>query len=206
MLDNKYLEDLIERYPQLISCIEDFTMTFELLCKVFERKNKLLIAGNGGSASDADHIAGELLKSFSIKQSVKNSSLNVALAKHLQPAFPAIPLANLTGIFTAFSNDCEYDWTFAQLVYGLGQAGDCLLAISTSGNSKNIINAVNVAKAQGMFVVGLSGASGGNLKNLCDVCICVPETETFKIQELHLPIYHCLCLMLEEHFFNNAEK
>lgn len=206
MRDNKYLKDLIERYPQLISCIEDFTMAFELLCKVFERKNKLLIAGNGGSASDADHIAGELLKSFSIKQSVKNSSLNVVLAKHLQPALPAIPLANLTGIFTAFSNDCEYDWTFAQLVYGLGQAGDCLLAISTSGNSKNIINAVNVAKAQGMFVVGLSGVSGGNLKNLCDVCICVPETETFKIQELHLPIYHCLCLMLEEHFFNNAEK
>ena len=114
-------------------------------------------------------------------------------------------MANLTGIFTAFSNDCEFDWSFAQLVYGLGQPGDCLLAISTSGNSKNIINAVKIAKVRKMSVIGLSGASGGGLKKLSDVCICAPETETFKIQELHLPIYHCLCLMLENHFFNNAE-
>lgn len=205
MLDNKHLKGLIERYPQLISCVEDFTVAFEVLCKVFERKNKLLIAGNGGSASDADHIAGELLKSFSIKQNVSDSFINAELAKHLQPALPVIPLANLTGIFTAFSNDCEFDWSFAQLVYGLGQPGDCLLAISTSGNSKNIINAVKIAKVRKMSVIGLSGASGGGLKKLSDVCICAPETETFKIQELHLPIYHCLCLMLENHFFNNAE-
>lgn len=201
MLDNKHLKGLIERYPQLISCVDDFMVAFKLLCKVFERKNKLLIAGNGGSASDADHIAGELLKSFSIKQTVNDSFINTELAKHLQPALPAIPLANLTGIFTAFSNDCEFEWAFAQLVYGLGQPGDCLLAISTSGNSKNIINAVSVAKERGMSVVGLSGISGGALKKLSDVCICAPETETFKIQELHLPVYHCLCLMLENHFF-----
>ena len=205
MLNNKYFKELIERYPQLISCEEDFAKVFSLLCKTFERKNKLLIAGNGGSASDADHIAGELLKSFSIKQSVRNSSMDAELAKHLQPALPAIPLANLTGVFTAFGNDCEFDWGFAQLVYGLGQSGDCLLAISTSGCSKNILNAVKVAKATELSIIGLSGASGGNLKHLCDVCICVPETETFKIQELHLPIYHCLCLMLEDHFFNNAK-
>lgn len=204
MLDNKYLKSLTERYPQLIYCVEDFVLVFEHLCKVFERKNKLLIAGNGGSAADADHIAGELLKSFSIKQSVKDHSIDAELACHLQPALPVIPLANLTSIFTAFSNDCEFEWTFGQLVYGLGQRGDCLLAISTSGNSENIINAVNVAKVRGISVVGLSGASGGSLKKLSDVCICVPETETFKIQELHLPIYHCLCQMLENHFFNNA--
>lgn len=201
MLNNKHLQELFERYPQLIPCQKDLELAFQCLCEIFETKHKLLIAGNGGSASDSDHIAGELLKSFSIKQSVKSDIYPKNLAEHLQPALPAIPLANLHGIFTAFGNDCEFDWGFAQLIHGLGQPGDGLLALSTSGNSKNIINAVKVAKAKGLCVIGLSGDTGGKLKALMDVCICVPENETFKIQELHLPIYHCLCLMLEDHFF-----
>ncbi len=203
MLSNKFLQDLFERYPQLSVCREDLSLAFKILCNTFEARCKLLVIGNGGSASDSDHIAGELLKSFAIKQSVKSNLLPKDLAEHLQPALPVIPLANLHGIFTAFGNDCEFEWGFAQLVYGLGQSGDCLLALSTSGNSQNIINAVKVAKAKGLCIIGLSGENGGQLKNLSDVCICVPEKETFKVQELHLPVYHCLCLMLEDHFFNH---
>ncbi len=195
------LLNLIQRYPQLESCERDIEAAFCLLRNTFQQKRKVLIAGNGGSASDADHIAGELLKAFAVKKAPE--SLPQPLSQHLQHALPAIPLANLTGICSAFQNDCEPEWAFAQLTFGLGTEGDCLWCLSTSGNSKNILNAAQVAHAKGMKVLGLTGETGGQLKPLCDVCICVPEQETFKIQELHLPIYHSLCLQLESYFFDS---
>lgn len=201
MLVEAILGDLEARYPQLESCRSCILAGFELLRDVFSKEHKWLVAGNGGSASDADHIAGELLKVFECPEKLENSQLPLDLSLHLQHALPVIPLANLHGIYSAFSNDCEPDWAFAQLVWGLGQSQDGLWALSTSGNSRNILNAIRVARAKRMKVLGLSGASGGAMKALCDVCICVPEVQTFKIQELHLPIYHALCRMLEVHFF-----
>ena len=203
-MDNLHLKTLIQRYPQLECCKADIASAFDLLCSIFEACNKLLVAGNGGSASDADHIAGELLKAFGKKGELKNSGLPEALKCRLQHAFPVIPLANLHGAFTAYSNDNAPEWAFAQLSYALGNSGDGLWALSTSGNSENILHAAQVARAKQMNVLGLTGQSGGQLRELCDVCICVPEEETFKVQELHLPIYHCLCLMLEEHFFGKC--
>ena len=203
-MDSSPLKTLIQRYPQLGCCATDIVAAFELLRSIFEAQGKLLVAGNGGSASDADHIAGELLKAFSKKTCLANSGLPETLACHLQHALPAIPLANLHGAFTAYSNDNAPAWAFAQLTYALGTSGDGLWALSTSGNSENILHATEVARAKGMKVLGLTGQSGGQLRALCDVCICVPEKETFKIQELHLPIYHTLCLMLEEHFWGKC--
>lgn len=203
-MDNIHIKTLIQRYPQLRQCEIDIISAFELLCTIFETHNKLLVIGNGGSASDADHIAGELLKAFGKKHCLSHSGLSETLERHLQHALPVIPLANLHGAFTAYSNDNTPEWAFAQLTYALGKSGDSLWALSTSGNSENILHAAEVARAKQMKVLGLSGESGGQLRSLCDVCICVPEEETFKIQELHLPIYHCLCFMLEEHFFGKC--
>ena len=205
-MQNSRTIELFTRYPQLEVCRNAIGDVFAILCKTFAGKGKLLIAGNGGSASDADHIAGELLKAFKGPHALTDPSLPQDLALHLQHALPVIPLPNLSGILTAYSNDCEPDWAFAQLVWGLGQTGDCFLALSTSGNSKNILNAAKVARVKGMSVIGLTGQNGGTLKSLCDCCICVPEEETFKIQELHLPIYHNLCLGLEEHFWGKKPE
>lgn len=197
------LLDLFKRYPSLKSLRKSLEAGFHLLREGFQQSGKWLIAGNGGSASDADHIAGEWLKAFMIKQ--PPADVPEELACHLQHALPALPLANFIGLHTAFGNDCDPKWTFAQLTYALGKQGDGLLAISTSGNSENILNAVRVARAKRMKVLGLTGRSGGALKALCDVCVCTPEDETYKIQELHLPIYHCWCRMIEQHFFGSDE-
>lgn len=205
-MQNSRTAELFVRYPQLELCRNAIGDAFAILCKTFVEKGKLLIAGNGGSASDADHIAGELLKAFKGPYRLTDTNLPEELASHLQHALPVIPLSNLSGILTAYSNDCDPHWAFAQLVWGLGEAGDCFLALSTSGNSQNILNAAKIAHEKGMFVVGLTGQTGGALKPLCDCCICVPEKETFKIQELHLPIYHYLCLHLEEYFWSPKTK
>ena len=197
------LLDLIKRYPSLKPLRVSLEAGFHLLREGFQQSGKWLIAGNGGSASDADHIAGEWLKAFMIKQ--PPADIPEELARHLQHALPAIPLANFIGLHTAFGNDCDPKWAFAQLTYALGKQGDGLLAISTSGNSENILNAVRTARSKRMKVLGLTGCSGGALKALCDVCVCAPEDETYKIQELHLPIYHCWCRMIEQHFFGSDE-
>ncbi len=205
-MQSDHLSNLLQRYPRLEACKSDITEAFNLLRLCFGQQGKVLLAGNGGSASDCDHIAGELLKSFNIPGLVhlaESTHLSSEAQAHLQHALPAIPLANLTGIMSAFCNDCDPAWCFAQLVWGLGDKKDVLWALSTSGNSKNILHAIEVAKAKGMCVLGLSGHTGGKMKALCDVCICVPETVTYKVQELHLPIYHCLCLMLESYFFGH---
>lgn len=207
----KYLEELIERYPVLSSVKEEIKKSYELLEACYENGGKLLIAGNGGSCADAEHIVGELMKGFVKRRSVSDEfkealneidpELGSALAQKLQGGLAAIALTGHPGLSTAFLNDVDGEMIFAQQTYGYGKKGDVLLGISTSGNSKNVMYAMTAAKALGMKTIGLTGKDGGQLKHAADVTIVVPETETFKIQELHLPVYHALCLMLEERFF-----
>jgi len=206
-----YISQLIERYPQLDSIKNIINLSFNIIFNMFERGGKLIIAGNGGSASDAEHIVGELMKNFIKKRNLSktfieniskiNSEIAHYLIPRLQPGLPAICLSCHTSLNTACINDIDGNITFAQQMYGYGKEGDVFLAISTSGNAKNIIYASAVAKAKNIKVIALTGSDGGELKQLADVSIIVPETETYKIQELHMPIYHCICLMLEEHFF-----
>lgn len=202
---------LIGRYPQLDVCKEDISKAYELLEAAYSAGRKLLVCGNGGSASDSEHIVGELMKEFKLKRKVYSDQatalkeidpeLGQVLADNLQGALPAICLTGHSSLTTAFMNDANADLVFAQQVNGYGKAGDVFLGISTSGNSKNVLYAAVNAKAKGLKVIGLTGAKENKLMKYADVCIRVPETETYKIQELHLPVYHCLCLMLEEKFF-----
>lgn len=208
----KHVDLLIERYPMLKSIKKDIIETYLVLEDCYKKGNKLLIAGNGGSAADAEHIVGELMKGFKSQRKVdskfeeklikENIELGRILAKNLQGALPAIALDGHFALSTAYINDCEPLICFAQQVYGYGKEGDVFLGISTSGNSKNVIFAATVAHAKGMKVIGLTGANNSKLGQISDVCIKVPETEVYMIQELHLPVYHCLCLMLEDRFFN----
>lgn len=207
----KYLEELVERYPVLDVVKDDVWKAYELLEACYEQGGKLLIAGNGGSCADAEHIVGELMKGFVKRREVSDSFAEclrnadevrgAELAKKLQGGLPAIALTGHAGLSTAYLNDVDGDLIFAQQTYGYGRPGDVLIGISTSGNAKNVMYAMTVAKALGMKTIGLTGKDGGALKREADVSVVVPETETFKIQELHLPVYHALCLMLEERFF-----
>ena len=207
----KYLEELVERYPVLDAVKDDVRKAYELLEACYEQGGKLLIAGNGGSCADAEHIVGELMKGFVKRREVSDSFAEclrnadevrgAELAKKLQGGLPAIALTGHAGLSTAYLNDVDGDLIFAQQTYGYGRPGDVLIGISTSGNAKNVMYAMTVAKALDMKTIGLTGKDGGALKREADVSVVVPETETFKIQELHLPVYHALCLMLEERFF-----
>lgn len=211
----KYINLLIGRYPALDACKEDIIKAYTVLEECFKNGNKLLIAGNGGSCADAEHIVGELMKGFKLKRKCpeefakKLGSIDkdrgAVLAATLQGGLPAIALSGHQALNTAFINDVQGGGllTYAQQVYGYGMAGDVLLGISTSGNSKNVLNATVVAHAKGIKVIGLTGANGGELATVSDVAIKVPSTETYMIQELHLPVYHTLCLMLEERFFGD---
>lgn len=215
---NKQIKLLIERYPALSVCEEEIEKSYKVLEECFATGHKLLIAGNGGSCSDGEHIAGELMKGFKLQRKCTeefaeklksiDAERGAELAEKLQGGLPTIALDNHQALNTAYVNDVANGGllTYAQQVYGYGKAGDVLLGISTSGNSKNVAYATVVARAKGMKVIGLTGAKGGNLANVADVTIKVPETETYMIQELHLPIYHCLCLMLEEKFFGGENK
>jgi len=206
-----YIQQLIQRYPSLEGVKNDIKAAFDIIANSYANGGKLLIAGNGGSASDAEHIAGELMKTFEKKRNLPDSfiidikKVNIEIAEYLiprmQPGLPTIALSGHASLNTACINDIDGNITFAQQVYGYGNETDVLLAISTSGNSKNIMYAAAVAKAKKLKIIALSGGTGGALKNFADVSIIVPETETYKIQELHLPVYHCLCQMLENHFF-----
>jgi D-sedoheptulose 7-phosphate isomerase len=207
----RHIDTLIQRYPALALCKDDILTAYTTLCEAYTKECKLLVCGNGGSASDCEHIVGELMKEFKLKREVyKEQAANMkqideqlgsVLANHLQGALPAITLTSHSSLTTAFMNDSQPELVFAQQVNGYGKAGDVLLGISTSGNSMNVLYAAVTAKAKGLKVIGLTGQRESRLKSLADVCIQVPETETYKIQELHLPVYHCLCMMLEEHFF-----
>lgn len=208
-----HIENLINRYPQLKGIKREIEEAYCLLEACYRSGGKLLIAGNGGSAADAEHIAGELMKRFKIARPINREMaeklMNVdknrgkALAKNLECSLMAIPLVAHEALTTAYINDVDGLGVFAQQLFGYGRKGDVFLAISTSGNSENIINASVVAKAMGIKVIGLTGNTGGILANMADVTVCVPEQETYLIQELHLPIYHCWCLMLEERFFGD---
>ena len=213
-LDNrlmKHINLLVERYPSLESVKDDIVAAYLLVEECYENGGKLLVAGNGGSAADAEHIVGELMKGFKLPRKLKadfveklvaeNHELGSVLAENLQGALPAIALEGHHALSTAYMNDCEPLLCFAQQVNGYGKSGDVFLGISTSGNSKNVLFAAITAHARGMKVIGLTGAKDSKLKDMSDVCIKAPQTETYMIQELHLPIYHCLCLMLEDKFF-----
>ena len=207
----KHIELLLERYPSLKIVKDDIIGAYLLLEECYENHGKLLVAGNGGSAADAEHIVGELMKGFKMPRKLKinfaeklvaeNQELGTVLAENLQGALPAIALDGHPALSTAYMNDCEPLLCFAQQVNGYGRVGDVFLGISTSGNSKNVLYAATTAHAKGLKVIGLTGAKGGELAAVADVCVKAPETETYMIQELHLPIYHCLCLMLEDKFF-----
>lgn len=208
----KYIDLLVERYPSLESAKEEIIEAYLVLEESYDNGGKLLVAGNGGSAADAEHIVGELMKGFKMprkpeadfaeKLVAENQELGVVLAENLQGALPAIALDGHAALSTAYMNDCEPLLCFAQQVNGYGKSGDVFLGISTSGNSKNVLYAATTARAKGMKVIGLTGAKDSKLMDMSDVCIKAPQTETYMIQELHLPIYHCLCLMLEDKFFN----
>ena len=206
------LDDLVRRYPVLSSAKEDIAAAYEAMKDCYDHGGKLLIAGNGGSCADADHIVGELMKEFKKRRPI-DEKLREALVKadpaegnvladKLGYSLMALSLSNQQTLNTAFSNDVDGDYIYAQQILGYGRKGDVYLAISTSGNSRNILHAVPVAKALGITVVGLTGRTGGKLKAKADITICAPEDETYKVQELHLPIYHALCMMLEETYFS----
>ena len=210
-MKNKQIELLIERYPALEVVEDEIFDAYQILENCYAKGGKLLIAGNGGSAADAEHIVGELMKGFKLPRRAntefanklvdENKELGPILAENLQGALPAIALDGHPALSTAYMNDCEPLLCFAQQVNGYGKTGDVFLGISTSGNSKNVLYAATTAHAKGMKVIGLTGAKSSKLEQMSDVCIKVPQTETYMIQELHLPVYHCLCLMLEERFF-----
>lgn len=210
-----HIDLLVERYPKLDVCRQSIEDAFITLRDCYEHGGKLLVAGNGGSAADSEHIAGELMKRFEKPRPVPENFakklkevdpvLGADLAKNLEQGLMAIPLVAHEALTTAYINDVDGLGVFAQQLYGFGRRGDVFLGISTSGNSKNVLNATVVARAEGIKVIGLTGAKGGKLAEVSDVAIKAPETETYKVQECHLPIYHCLCLMLEDHFFGNND-
>ena len=205
------INDLVNRYPVLAKVRDDIEMVYKLLVECYENGGKVLIVGNGGSAADSEHIVGELMKGFIKNRPVSAEMYEAlvavdpvrgeALAKNLQGGLPAIALTAHTSLNTAFANDRDPVMIYAQQVNGYGKPGDVFLGISTSGNAENVMYAAVTAKAKGMKVLALTGKDGGKLAKVADVSIIVPEKETFKIQELHLPIYHVLCLMLEDHFY-----
>ena len=207
----KTLEVLFERCPALEACRADICEAAETICAAYHAGGKLLLCGNGGSAADAEHIVGELMKGFlkkrplppAVREKIKAAFPQDAdyFCDNLQGALPAVSLVNSVALGTAFANDQAADLVFAQQVLGLGREDDVLLAISTSGNSKNVIYAVETAKVRGLKTVALTGRSGGRLKPLADITIAVPEDETYRIQELHLPVYHAVCIAAEEEFF-----
>lgn len=222
MASREYVTLLTERYPQLQSIGDQIEAAYKILETCYEQGGKLLIAGNGGSCADAEHIVGELMKGFVKRRRISKEeqalleqagkeisqdsqleeNLGTELAECLQGGLPAIALTGHTGLSTAFLNDVNGEMIYAQQLWGYARPEDVFLGISTSGNSKNILYALAAARAKGLKTVVLTGRDGGKLAKSADAAIIVPEQETYKIQELHLPIYHALCLMLEDHFFD----
>lgn len=210
-MNNILLDKLTTRHPSLISCKKDIKDTCNLLIELYKNEGKLLVCGNGGSSSDADHIVGELMKSFAKKRTLDKATIDklntistergTLLSNKLENALSAISLTAHSSLVSAVTNDVGGDYVFAQQIIGYGNLDDTLLCITTSGNSQNIINAAITAKAKGLTVIGLTGNTGGKLKQYCDITICAPSLITPEIQELHLPIYHTICEVLEDYFF-----
>ncbi len=207
----KHVNLLMQRYSMLEKNKQDIICAYFIMEECYKQGGKLLVAGNGGSAADSEHIAGELMKRFKTPRPVSeefarkliavDSEKGAALARNLECSLMAIPLVAHEALTTAYINDVDGLGVFAQQLFGFGREGDVFLGISTSGNSKNVINAAVVAKAMGIKIIGLTGADGGELSEISDITVKAPERETYRIQELHLPIYHCWCLMLEDKFF-----
>lgn len=211
---NGIVNNLIGRYEELRRCETEIRKSIQAIINCFAQDHKLLACGNGGSAADCEHIVGELMKAFLLERHLEpekqkqirekfpeNADL---LIRNLQRAVPVISLSSQTALMTAFGNDVSSQMLFAQQVLSYGRDGDILLAISTSGNSPNIVYAAQIAHIQGVKVIGLTGCDGGKLKEYCDVCIKVPAKITYQIQELHLPVYHCLCACVENELFGEA--
>lgn len=209
-MKSHFFDELAARQPELSCCIEPMERAAELIASSFEHGGKLFICGNGGSAADAQHIAGELCKGFLSRRPLSkrvramlheaSPLLDHELTAKLQWGLPAIPLTGSDSLFTAFANDVDAGLVYAQQILALGAGGDVLLAISTSGNSRNVVAAAALAHGMGIGVVALTGLGGGKLGTIADVTICVPAIETFRVQEYHLPVYHALCAALEAHF------
>lgn len=207
----KHINLLIKRYPMLESIQLEILDAYLIMEECYTNGGKILIAGNGGSAADSEHFAGELMKRFKIPRPISKEFARKLqeidplrgkdLTKKLECSLMVIPLVAHEALTTAYINDVDGLGVFAQQLFGFGKKGDVFLGISTSGNSKNVMNATVVARAMGIKVIGLTGAKGGEIATVADVCVKVPETETYMIQEYHLPIYHCWCLMLEDKFF-----
>lgn len=205
------MNEMIKNQPRLMSIQDDIWNAYRTIERCYSNNGKVFVCGNGGSAADALHIVGELMKSFVRNRPIDKQtadSLTTIYPDHaayfienIQGALPAIALVENASLASAYANDVTADMIYAQQLYGYAKQGDVLIAISTSGNSINVLNAVRLAKAMNVATVGLTGGSGGKLKLICDVCIVAPENETYKIQELHLPIYHILCIMIEQRFF-----
>ena len=205
------LNELLERYSVLKSCEEEIVSAKNAIIDCYKKGGKLLLCGNGGSCADCDHIVGEFMKGFLKKRPLSDEkkaqmkekfpAIENEILEKLQEALPAVSLPSITALNSAFCNDVDPELVYAQPLMSLANENDILIAISTSGNSKNVFGAAKVAKALGVKVLALTGNTGGKLKEIADICICVPETETFKIQELHLPVYHYLCAAIEEEFF-----
>lgn len=214
MEKNSLLQELITRYPQLESVKDKVWKAAESLITCYRNGGKVLVCGNGGSCSDSDHIVGELMKGFEnmrpIGESLRKQLAAVSeergkyLSQKLQQALPAISLTAHHALNTAVANDTDANLIFAQQIVGYGNSGDVLIALSSSGNSQNVVDAIITAKAKGMIVIGLTGEIGGKMKPFCDILINVPGKRTAYIQELHLPIYHTLCMMIENDFFTNS--
>lgn len=201
---NPHLSRLLQRVPALAPCLNDIQTAYEIICDSFACGGKLLICGNGGSGADSEHWAGELLKGFCSKRPLKGELLQTLgpdLAGRLQGSLPVIPLTGFLGLRTAWQNDCDPDYIYAQLVLAFGRPGDTLVGISTSGNSRNVTPALDVANKIGLKTVALTGKEGGKAAQMAHTSVRVPASETYLIQEFHLPIYHALCLMLEDRFF-----
>ena len=195
------LNELLTRYPALKTCENEIIAARDAWIACYEQGGKILLCGNGGSCADCDHIVGELMKGFLLKRKVDDKKIPENIREHLQGSLPAISLSAHTAFMSAFINDVEPSMVYAQMLYGYAQPNDVFIGMSTSGNSANVVNAATLAKAIGLETVALTGKNGGTLSEICDVTIRVPETETYKVQELHLPVYHYLCAEVEKHFF-----
>lgn len=196
-----YIEDLISRIPALSACKSEIEAAADIMTETYLRGGKILLCGNGGSAADCDHIAGELLKGFLLPRRITDEAVPAIFREKLQGSLPAISLPALTAALTASLNDLDPEFAYAQLLRGLCREGDLLIAISTSGNAKNVLRAAELARAMGVGVLSLTGAGGGALAPLATVAVRAPANETYLIQELHLPIYHCLCAEVERRIF-----
>ncbi|MDX1284071.1 MAG: SIS domain-containing protein [Draconibacterium sp.] len=212
-MENKFLQLLTQRYGQLSKLEAEIEIASQFIINSYKNGGKLLICGNGGSASDSDHLVGELMKSFELKRPLENelkkklekisNERGRFLSDNLQQGLPAISLVAHTSLNTAVTNDICSDVIFAQQVIGYGNQNDVLIGITTSGNSQNVIDALIVARAKGLKTIGFTGESGGKMKEFCDILINVPEKRTAFVQELHLPVFHTICLIVEHHFFGH---